>query len=187
MVVKLKPKYSYEFNVILNEKLDENEQIKNFASLITDKDRFFALFEDISNNKNLIEKYLGFELPEEVEFYVVRCEKFDSFSEPITIEYKLNPEEMIINLLKEIIKVNFPVNFPDENTRETYIIDFLSFIFNKIDSNKYSKFLNKKFENYEEKNFVERVKEFYDDNPDFLENLYKKQQEKIDKNFSEKN
>ena len=119
--MKVEPQYSYEFNCILNKDFNEMEQIKNFASLLSDKDRFLALLPEIETNTNKIEEILGVELPESVECYVVRAEQFKSFSLPITIEYSLCPEEMIVFLLKEIIKSNLNLRFPDEETREKYV------------------------------------------------------------------
>jgi hypothetical protein len=71
---------------------------------------------------------LGFKIKEEIEFYIVRCEKFKSFSMPITIEYSILPEEMLVFLLKEIIKVSIDIRFPDEETREQYINSFVEYI-----------------------------------------------------------
>lgn len=138
-----KPKYSYEYNCILNSDFNENEQIKNYASLLTDKDRFFLLLNDINNEEtsSLLEKYSGITFPQEIYFYVVRAEKFDSFSEPITIEYQINPERMIINLVKETIKTFIDIRFPDEEIRDEYINKFLKFIFSKFKNKNYLKFL----------------------------------------------
>lgn len=119
--MKVKPQYSYEFNCILNKEFNEMEQIKNFASLLSDKDRFLALLPEIENNTKQLESILGFNLPEEVEVYIVRAELFKSFSLPITIEYSLCPEEMIVFLLKELIKSNLNIRFPDEQIREQYV------------------------------------------------------------------
>lgn len=126
--MKLLPNYSYEFNCILNENYTENDQIKNFASLITDKDRFLALLPQLEQNTKLIEETLGFKLKETYNFYIVRAEKFKSFSLPITIEYSILPEEMILFLLKEILKISIDLRFPDEMIREQYINSFIDFI-----------------------------------------------------------
>ena len=119
--MKLFPYYSYEYNCVLNPQFSESEQIKNFASLLTDKDRFLALVPLIEANEDLIEEKLGFSLPSTLTFYIVRAERFKSFSEPITIEYSLLPEEMLIFLLKEVLKVSAQTRFPDEVTREQYL------------------------------------------------------------------
>jgi hypothetical protein len=126
--MKLHPKYSYEFNCVLNDQFTENQQIQNFASLISDKERFLALLPLIKPNEELIEQHLGYSLPDEVIFYVVRAEKFKSFSEPITIEYSILPEEMLLFLLKEIIKTAINTRFPDEKTQEEYLNSFIDFI-----------------------------------------------------------
>lgn len=127
--IQLKPNYSYEYNKILNEQYtNENDQIKNFASLISDKDRFLTLLPLIQKNQNLIEKTLDYKFPEKIKFYIVRAEKFKSFSLPITIEYSICPEEMLLFLLKEIFKQTITDRFTDEQTREHYInanIDYL--------------------------------------------------------------
>ena len=126
--MRLVPRYSYEFNKVLNEGFDDKDQIQNFASLISDKERFFALIPYLHKNKELIEKALGYELPDRLEFYVVRAEKFKSFSEPVTIEYSLNPEEMLLFLLKEIAKVSIKDRFPDDLSREEYINSFIDYV-----------------------------------------------------------
>lgn len=163
-----KPKYSYEYNCILNENFNEHEQIKNYASLLTDKDRFFLLLQDINNKQTikLIEKHSGIKLPQQITFYIVRAEKFNSFSEPITIEYKINPEEMIINLIKETIKTNFEIRFPDEDTRNNYIKQFTHFIFTQTKNKNYLKFIkktkNKKTLNFQKKTLKDLVYELYE-------------------------
>ena len=119
--MKVNPQYSYEFNQILNQGFSEQEQIKNFASLLSDKDRFIVFLDEIEKNTEKIEKTIGFELPEAIDCYVVRCEKFKSFSMPITVEYSIFPEEMVLFLLKEILKTSIDIRFPDEETREQYV------------------------------------------------------------------
>lgn len=156
--MKLVPRYSYEFNCVLNSDFNEVEQIKNFASLISDKDRFLPLLQVVENNSKLIEERLGYDLPLELEFYVVRAEKFKSFSLPITIEYSLLPEEMILFLLKEIIKACVTDRFLDETIREQYINSFVEYIcingeFNGVDLVKFGKNLHDEskrlYDNYE--------------------------------------
>lgn len=127
--MKLVPKYSYEFNWALNETLSESGHIQNFASLLSDKERFFGVLGQFMANEELLEKRLGYKLPERVEFFVVRAEKFKSFSEPITIEYSIAPEEMAMFLLKEIVKTVAVDRFPDEVTREQVINAFLIHLF----------------------------------------------------------
>lgn len=126
--MKLNPKYSYEFNCVLNEGFDEMEQIKNFASTLSDKDRFLILLPLIEKNSKLMEEKLGFELPEIIDFYVVRAEKFKSFSEPIVVEYSLLPQEMILFLLKEVLKTVVTIRFPDEVVRDQYINSFIDYL-----------------------------------------------------------
>jgi phosphate starvation-inducible protein PhoH len=141
--MKLIPKYSYEFNQVLNEGFNETEQVKNFASLITDKDRFLAMMQSLEKNVKLMESTLGHKLPKEIEFYVVRAEKFKSFSEPIVIEYSILPEEMLMFLIKEIVKTSVEGRFMDEVMREQYVNSFVSHIvingdFKGIDFVKYA-------------------------------------------------
>ena len=122
MTIKITPQYSYDYNKILNEQYtDEMDQVKNFSSLISDKDRFLVFIPLIEHNKEFIEKILDYKLIENVEFYVVRAEKFNSFSLPITIEYSISPEEMFLYLLKEILKVSITDRFPCDETRENAI------------------------------------------------------------------
>ena len=52
--MKLIPKYSYEFNQILNKDYNEDDQIKNFASLLSDKDRFLILIPKILELKKIL-------------------------------------------------------------------------------------------------------------------------------------
>jgi hypothetical protein len=128
-MIKLTPQYSYDYNKILNEQYtSEDDQIKNFSSLISDKDRFLIFLPLIEHNRELIEKTLDYKLLENIEFYVVRAEKFNSFSLPITIEYSISPEEMFLYLLKEILKVSITDRFPDEETRENAINTFIEHI-----------------------------------------------------------
>ena len=125
--MKLEAKYSYEFNCVLNDRLNEKDQISNFASLLSDKDRFLSFVPLLTQNREFLKKKLGFPLLEYVEFFIVRCEKFKSFSEPVTIEYSILCEEMLLFLLKEIIKVSCPLRFPDEQMREEFINAFIDF------------------------------------------------------------
>jgi len=175
--MKLNPNYSYEFNCILNENYNENDQIKNFASLITDKDRFLAILPFLEKNVELIQKTLGFNLNNLYNFYIVRSEKFKSFSLPISIEYSIFPEEMLLFLLKEILKVSINLRFPDEMIRDQYINSFIEYIiengdFGNLDLIKYIKNLNEEsknlFENYESKKLDFKQKTL----KQHLENLY---------------
>lgn len=145
--MKLNPNYSYEFNVILNENFKEHEQVKNYVSLLSDKDRFLILLPILEKNSEFISEKLGFPLLEFVDFYVVRAEKFKSFSMPITIEYSILPEEMILFLLKEILKTSITIRFPDEIIREQYINSFIDYIcvngdFGRVDLVKFGKNLH---------------------------------------------
>lgn len=130
--MQLIPKYSLEFNKILNPKFQEMQQIKNFSSLISDKDRFFILAQKFQKILPNCEKYFGFKFFDKYEFYVVRSELFKSFSEPITIEYNFKPEEMILFLFKEIIKVTINQRFMDEIQRDEFINSFVRFCLNKF-------------------------------------------------------
>lgn len=175
--MKLIPNYSYEFNCVLNEGFNQDEQIKNFASLIIDKDRFLAILPLIEKNKDLIEQKSGFKLKENYEFYIVRGEKFKSFSLPITIEYSILPEEMLLFLLKEVLKVSCDLRFPDEVLREQYLNSFIDYIcvnadFGHIDLIKFTKNLHdeskKMYSNYqfldvdyEKKTLKEHIEELY--------------------------
>ena len=145
--MKLNPKYSYEYNCVLNPGFDEKAQIQNFASLISDKDRFLSLVPMLEKNSKLIEDSLGYKIKSEINFYVVRSEKFKSFSEPITIEYSILPEEMILYLLKEIIKTSISDRFFDEIQREQYLNSLCEHIaingdFGKLDLIKFGKNLH---------------------------------------------
>ena len=128
--MKINPWYSYEYNVVLNTGVLEtdDEQIKNFASLLSDKDRFLEYLPLIEKNSKLIEERLGFKLKKEYDFYVVRAEKFKSFSDPITIEYSVLPEEMIIFLIKEIVKMTIEGRFLDDVSKEQYVNVFVEYI-----------------------------------------------------------
>ena len=131
--MKLNPKYSYEYNQVLNPTFNEAELIKNFASLLSDKDRFLALLPELEKKTQFMEEHLGFTLKSNIDFYVTRAEVFKSFSEPITIEYSILPEEMILYLLKEILKVSITTRFPDELIREQFINGYIDFLAINID------------------------------------------------------
>lgn len=155
--MKINPQYSYEYNKILNSQYtEETDQIKNFASLISDKDRFLILLPLIKHNKELIEKTLDYKLNENYDFYVVRAEKFKSFSLPITIEYSICPEEMFLYLLKEILSQTITDRFPDEETREQTINSLIDYIlingeFGKNEFIKFSKNLHEQSKKENEK------------------------------------
>ena len=159
--MKIIPNLSYEFNCALNDKFSQTENIKNFASIISDKDRFFPLLENFEKNKELIEKKLGYKMNEKYDFFIVRAEKFKSFSLPITIEYSICPEEMFLFLFKEIIKITCKDRFIDQALREIYINSFVENImlegdFGKLD---YIKFLtnlhDESKKNYDEYKYTE--------------------------------
>ena len=176
--MKLNPSYSYELNVVLNGGMNEEEQIKNFASLLSDKDRFLPMLSLFAENQKLIENKLGFKLPKSCDFFVVRAEKFKSFSLPITIEYSILPEEMFLFLFKEILKVTIDIRFPDDIIREQFVNSFIDYIvvngnFGKYDLIKFTKNLHDEskrlFKNYEfkEMDFSFKTLKVY------LEDLYK--------------
>ncbi len=179
--MKLIPKYSYEYNQMLNPTFNETEQIKNFASLLSDKDRFLPLLPELETHKEFLEETLGYQLPEQLDIFVVRAELFKSFSEPITIEYSILPEEMILFTLKEVLKISITTRFPDEITREQFInayIDFFTIERNfSLDLIKFTKNLHeesqKKFSAYELKEMSfskdatlkQQLEKYYDENP----------------------
>ncbi|MCA9459913.1 MAG: hypothetical protein KC550_05185 [Nanoarchaeota archaeon] len=176
--MKLNPNYSYEFNLVLNEGMSDDEQIKNFASLLSDKDRFLPMLSLFAENQKLIEDRLGFKLPKSCDFFVVRAEKFKSFSLPITIEYSILPEEMFLFLFKEILKVSINIRFPDDTVRELYVNSFIDYIvvngnFGKYDLIKFTKNLHdeskRQFKDYEFKDMDFSSKTL----KSYLEDLYK--------------
>ena len=126
--MEFKVEYSYEFNLILNKQLTEKQQLENYSSLILDKDRFLMLTSFLSKNCAFIEKTCGFKFPKVIEFYVVRAEQFKSFSKPITIEYSICPEEMLLYLISEIIKVYCPIRFSCEQSRSELINTYIDFL-----------------------------------------------------------
>lgn len=175
--MKLNPKYSYEFNCVLNPQLNDKEQIQNFASLISDKDRFLSLIPLLEKNSKIIEDSLGYKIKSEIDFYIVRAEKFKSFSEPITIEYSILPEEMLLYLLKEIIKTSITDRFLDEMQREQFVNSFCEHIaingdFKDLDLIKFGKNLHehsklflKEYEfkdiDFSKKTMKKRIEELY--------------------------
>lgn len=177
--MKIIPKYSYEYNTVLNEGFNENELIQNFASLLSDKERFLALLPMISKNEKLIQEGLGFDLLDAIPFYVVRAEKFKSFSEPITIEYSILPEEMLVFLLKEIVNVSIKLRFQDELQKEQHINSFVDYVcvngdWGDRDLVKFGRNIHddsqKKIKEYKlididfsEKNMKDRIEELYDE------------------------
>jgi hypothetical protein len=175
--MKFHPQYSFEFNQILNPQFNEKDQVQNFTSLITDKDRFIVLLNLLSKNASYIQERLGFDLPTSVEFYIVRAEKFKSFSMPITIEYSILPEEMILFLLKEIIKTSCPHRFITHEQQESYINSFIDHIavtgdWKNVDLVKYGKNLHDEskrlFPKYEFKDIDFSVKTLVQ----YIEDLY---------------
>lgn len=178
--MKLIPHYSYEYNQVLNSSFDENDNIKNFASLLSDKDRFLPLLSLIEEKTSDIEKCMGFEFPSEVEFYVVRAEMFKSFSKPVTIEYSLLVEEMLVYLFKEIVKISVKTRFPDAQTQESYINSFVDYClinigFGDLDLVKFGRNLHeysqKLYKDYtfEDRDFSEKslkvqIEELYENN-----------------------
>lgn len=178
MSLKLNPNYSYEYNKILNPKLNEDEQIKNFASLLSDKERFLDPLIELEKNLKTIFEEFGFPLVNK-EFYIVRAELFKSFSLPITVEYSLIPEEMHLFLLKELLKSNLTQRFPDDLTQEQYLNAFVKHIVESYDFgslNLKKVYLNieaqaqEKFENYSPLSLDFKEKSFND----YLEELYVK-------------
>lgn len=126
--MKFQPQYSYEFNQVLNPQFDTKAQIQNYTSLLSDKDRFLVLLNQLAKNASFIEEKLGFKFPTSVEFYIVRAEHFKSFSLPITIEYSILPQEMVLFLLKEMIKTSCPHRFQTHEQQELYVNSFIDYI-----------------------------------------------------------
>jgi hypothetical protein len=131
--MKVNPIYSYEFNSVLNNELTDKEQLQNYVSITSDCDRFEFLIQYIEKNQKLIEKKLGWKLNPVINFFVVRCEKFKSFSTPITIEYSVIPEEMFLYLLKEILKVHCKIRFISEVDREQAVNSVITYLVLKGD------------------------------------------------------
>jgi hypothetical protein len=171
--MKLHPLYSYEFNAVLNPSFSEQEQIQNFASLLSDKDRFLSLLPGLEVVLEKIEPLLGYELPKEKEFYIVRAEQFSSFSLPITIEYQLIPEKMMFYLLKEIIVSTFPLRFSDNEKRDFFVFGFIFYLIEKEYLPKtYQKIFEEEVKeevyNFEEGiPLTEQVQQYYDTHPLF--------------------
>jgi hypothetical protein len=140
------------------------DQIKNFSSLISDKDRFLIFLPLIEHNRQLIEKVLDYKLIENVEFYVVRAEKFNSFSLPITIEYSISPEEMFLYLLKEVLKVSITDRFPDDESRENAINTVIEHI---IKNGIFGKANFKDFTNLLHENSQKQFKDYKKEEIDF--------------------
>lgn len=179
--MKLNPKYSYEYNQILNPTFNEMEQIKNFASLLSDKDRFLPLLPELETHKSYLEETLGYVLPETLDIFIVRAEQFKSFSEPITVEYSILPEEMILYTLKELLKITITTRFPDEKVREEFINAYIDFFVVEnpfsLDLVKQTKSLHeesqKNYPSYEFREMTfskdatlkQQLEKYYDENP----------------------
>lgn len=128
--------YPYELNALLNSTFNEAQIISNYTSLLSDKDRFQHLITILSSEKKIIESLIGISLPDELDVYIIRAELFDSCSEPLLIEYQLQPEKMILHLLKEVIKNslgNENIRFIDEVQQEQLLNLALKYIFKEID------------------------------------------------------
>lgn len=96
--------YPYELNDVLNQHLDEQEKVSNYTSLLTDKDRFDNLLRSCSVFKDKIEEIVGVDISKTQSVYVVRAELFYSCSEPLLVEYQIQPEKMVLLVFKEMIK-----------------------------------------------------------------------------------
>ena len=134
--------YPYELNEVLNPKFSNQEHISNYTSLLSDKDRFQNLITIFSKYKTVIEEIIGIEFEESQQLFIIRAELFESVSEPLIIEYQIEPEKMILNILKEMIKNNLGKNqirFIDEIQQEELLISGLKHITEYIDSNEGTK------------------------------------------------
>ncbi len=172
-MTKINPIYSFEFNRVLNPKLTEIEQIQNFASIISDKDRFESILPILNKKKEIIEKFSGFTLNENYDVYIVRCEIFNSFSLPITVDYSIDHYEILIFTLKEILKQSIQIRFPNELIREQYINAFIEFTFKNDEKmlnslstiHKASKNIEQQYEkisiDFESKTLKEYIEELY--------------------------
>jgi hypothetical protein len=157
--------YSYEFNLILNKEFTNQENLKNYTSLISDRERIDRLLKFFSKNEKLIKDKLGYETLETYNCYIVRCEKFKSFSLPITIEYSILPEEMFLFMLKEIIKTTITDRFLDETQREEFINAFVTYII--INGN------------FDDKDFIKFLKNLHEESKNLYENYSFEKSENI--------
>lgn len=96
--------YPFELNEKLNQNFSSQENISNFTSLLSDKDRFDSLLTNICNEKIILDELLGIKGIEKLKVFIIRAEIFSSCPEPLIIEYNVIPEIMILHLFKEIIK-----------------------------------------------------------------------------------
>jgi hypothetical protein len=185
ILMKLEPKFSYEYNQILNKNIDEKKQISLFTTLLTDKDRFLSKLKLFEEEINKIENFLGFKIKSEDVFYIVNVEDENlfSFSEPITVNYHYLPNVMYASLIKEIIKVSINNRFPNEILRDLTIFEFIKFI---IFEKKMFNFLNIKKDELEilEKLNLNKYKENYRNlskeiSLDFEENSFKNEMDKL--------
>ena len=131
----------------------------------------------MEKNLKLIEEKLGYKLKKEIEFYVVRCERFKSFSEPISVEYSILPEEMVLYLIREIAKTSITDRFFDIVQQEQFVNSFAEFIavngdFDDVDLVKFganlhenSKLLNPDYEfcdiDFSKKTMKDKIEELY--------------------------
>ena len=102
--------YPFELNEVLNSTFSSQENISNFTSLLSDKNRFEHLVSIVASNIEILEELIGFEINLKLDIYVIRAELFKSTPEPLLIEYDSVPELMILHLCKEIIKKVLSIN-----------------------------------------------------------------------------
>ena len=113
--------YPFELNYELNSELSEQEQISNYTSLLSDRERYENLLLKISSQKKLFEELVGLEFKNSEQIFVIRAEKFISTPTPLIIEYQLHPEKMVLVTLKEMIKntlAKFQIRCIDEVQQE---------------------------------------------------------------------
>lgn len=138
--------YPYELNEALNPNFNEQEQISNYTSLLSDKDRFQNLITTISNSKSIFDELIGTESESEHTIYIIRAELFHSCPTPLIIEYKIDPEKMILFLIKEIIKSTLAkhgIRCIDEEQQEELLNATTHAISQELDSS-----LNLKLQNH---------------------------------------
>ncbi|MCA9487180.1 hypothetical protein H6501_03930 [Candidatus Woesearchaeota archaeon] len=176
--MRLQPKYSFEFLSALSPESSETQNVQTFASLLSDKDRFLALLPKLDARLEHIEEKLAYPLYNTYDFYIVRDMNRASFSEPITIEYSIFPEEMILFLLKEVLKVSITDRFIDEEEREQTLLSFITYLVQtrlselKLDgyletlyteAKKHFPNIQEKEFNFEEKTLKEIIQEKYEE------------------------
>ncbi|MFP4401900.1 MAG: hypothetical protein ACLFPL_01595 [Candidatus Nanoarchaeia archaeon] len=136
--IKFNYYYPYELNEALNSQFSNHEQVSNYTSLLTDRERFENLLNKVSTQKQFLDSLIGLELQREQDVYVIRAELFQCCPTPLIIEYDIHPEVMVLYVIKEMIKNTlavYSIRCIDEVQQEELLNATLLRFFEIVDNN----------------------------------------------------